>query len=82
MCNTLYIHIWLHLKVRWSFQSPMVMPMFDGLSKKSDGMLPIQTPKSDGGEKKIVSSRHDCIIVYVVQEIKINKMAAEGYLTY
>lgn len=60
----------------------MVMPMFDGLSKKSDGMLPIQTPKSDGDEKKIVSSRHDCIIVYVVQEFKINKMAAEGYLTY
>lgn len=67
---------------RWSFQSPMVMPMFDGLSKKSDGMLPIQTTKSDGDEKKIVSSRHDCIIVYVVQEFKINKMAAEGYLTY
>lgn len=61
----------------------MVMPMFDGLSKKSDGMFPIQTPKSDGDEKKkIVSSRHDCIIVYVVQEFKINKMAAEGYLTY
>lgn len=37
---------------------------------------------TDGDEKKIVSSRHDCIIVYVGQEFKINKMAAEGYLTY
>lgn len=39
--------------------------MFDGLSKKFDGMLLIEMLKFDGDEKKIVLLCYDCIIVYV-----------------
>lgn len=83
MCNTLYIYIygyiWKsggHFKVQWSCQCSMDWAKSLMVCFRYKRRSPMET------KKKIVSSRHDCIIVYVVQEFKINKMAAEGYLTY
>lgn len=44
-----------HAKVRWSCQDPMVTP-------KSDGMLLIWTPKSDGDGITFVTSGHDDVV--------------------
>lgn len=44
-----------HAKVRWSCQDPMVTP-------KSDGMLLIWTPKSDGDGITFATSGHDNVV--------------------